>query len=140
MKDNLIEFPYNGKPQRFKVTGIQIDRKEQPRGTVFAMGQETVLKVLPFSPSQATIHKEILEEAGAKDPVTITTTTEKQAMSSTTITNDSSAYEQIGGLGAQIKTVREMVEIPLHNPEIFTQFGKYTMSIVWGRKGFVCKR
>ncbi|GJJ68372.1 AAA family ATPase [Entomortierella parvispora] len=126
LKDNLIEFPYNGKPQRFKVTGIQIDRKEQARGNVYAIGQATVLKVLPFTPSQAIIHKEILEEAGAKDseidnqkhdadPSTTPVTT--------VTTGDSNAYEQIGGLGAQIKTVREMVEIPLHNPEIFTQFG-----------------
>jgi len=129
LKDNLIEFPYNGKPQRFKVTGIHIDRKEQARGNVYAIGQATVLKVLPFTPSQATIHKEILEEAGAKDSET---GNQKQDASSitalaaatTTTTGDSNAYEQIGGLGAQIKTVREMVEIPLHNPEIFTQFGK----------------
>ncbi|KAG0052085.1 spermatogenesis associated protein 5 [Gryganskiella cystojenkinii] len=120
LKDNLIEFPYNGKPQRFKVTGIQIDRKEQARGGIFAIGQATVLKVLPFTPSQATLHKEILEEAGVKE-----TDTEMIDSTKTNIitASDSSAYEQIGGLGAQIKTVREMVEIPLHNPQVFTQFG-----------------
>ncbi|KAF9114603.1 Spermatoproteinsis associated protein 5 [Mortierella sp. AM989] len=111
IKDNYIEFPYNGRPQRFKVTSILLDRREQGSGAVFAVGQETVVKVQPFTPSQSTLHKEILEEAGANN---VDTNTEKQ---------QNRPYDQIGGLGAQIKTVREMVEIPLHNPQVFTQFG-----------------
>ncbi|KAG0342154.1 spermatogenesis associated protein 5 [Podila horticola] len=102
LKDNLIEFPYNGKPQRFKVTSILLDRKEQD-GSVFAIGQDTVVKILPFSPQ--------------------TPPTETATVDPTSTKESTSAYEQIGGLGAQIKTVREMVEIPLHNPQIFTQFG-----------------
>ncbi|KAF8984478.1 Spermatoproteinsis associated protein 5 [Entomortierella lignicola] len=111
IKDNYVEFPYNGKPQRFKVTSILLDRKEQQQNSVFAIGQETVVKVVPFTPLQSTLHKEILEETGANN----------------TIENRESQpnrhYDQIGGLGAQIKIVREMVEIPLHNPQVFTQFG-----------------
>ncbi|KAG0036591.1 spermatogenesis associated protein 5 [Podila clonocystis] len=102
LRDNLVEFPYNGKPQRFKVTSILLDRMEQD-GSVFAIGQDTVVKILPFSPQA---------------PPTETTTVDP-----TSTKEGTSAYEQIGGLGAQIKTVREMVEIPLHNPQIFTQFG-----------------
>ncbi|KAF9326961.1 spermatogenesis associated protein 5 [Podila minutissima] len=103
LKDNLIEFPYNGKPQRFKVTSILLDRMEQD-GSIFAIGQDTVVKILPFSPQA---------------PPTETTTVDPTS----TTKEGKSTYEQIGGLGAQIKTVREMVEIPLHNPQIFTQFG-----------------
>jgi len=33
------------------------------------------------------------------------------------------AYEDIGGLDEEIKKVREMVELPLRNPEIFKQLG-----------------
>ncbi len=32
-------------------------------------------------------------------------------------------YEDIGGLGEEIKKVREMVELPLHHPEIFEKLG-----------------
>ncbi|KAG0094251.1 spermatogenesis associated protein 5 [Podila epicladia] len=103
LKDNMIEFPYNGKPQRFKVTSILLDRMEQG-GSIFAIGQDTVIKILPFSPQAPPM------ETSTIDP----TSTTKEG---------TSTYEQIGGLGAQIKTVREMVEIPLHNPQIFTQFG-----------------
>ncbi|KAF9375615.1 spermatogenesis associated protein 5 [Podila verticillata] len=103
LRDNLIEFPYNGRPQRFKITSILLGRKEQD-GSVFAIGQDTIIKILPFAQdSQPT-------ESKAVDP-------------SSTTKEGTSAYEQIGGLGEQIKTVREMVEIPLHNPQIFTQFG-----------------
>lgn len=106
LKDNLIEFPYNGKPQRFRVTNILLDRKEQD-GSVFAIGQDTVVKILPFSPQ--------------------TPPTETATADPTSSKENTSAYEQIGGLGAQIKTVREMVEIPLHNPQIFTQFGGFAV-------------
>ncbi|KAG0206354.1 spermatogenesis associated protein 5 [Mortierella sp. GBA30] len=116
LKDNFIEFPYNGKPQRFRVTNIILDRKEQGHGSVFAIGQDTVIKILPFTPSQEVIHKEIFVEAGAKDM-------DSNLSSSMRTTTDQGHYDQIGGLAAQIKTVREMVEIPLHNPQMFTQFG-----------------
>jgi len=110
LKDNLIEFPYNGKPQRFKITSILLDRKEQD-GSIFAIGQDTIIKVLPFAQdSQPT-------EPKAVDP-------------SSTSKDGTSAYEQIGGLGEQIKTVREMVEIPLHNPQIFTQFGGFAFATI----------
>ncbi|KAF9432991.1 spermatogenesis associated protein 5 [Entomortierella beljakovae] len=120
IKDNFIEFPYNGRPQRFKVTSILIDRKEQDKGSIYAIGQETIIKVLPFTPSQSTLHKEILGDTeinsqgqgidGSNDKID-------------TDNQPNRVYDQIGGLGPQIKTVREMVEIPLHNPQVFTQFG-----------------
>jgi len=33
------------------------------------------------------------------------------------------SYEDIGGLGEEIKKVREMIELPLRHPEIFTRIG-----------------
>jgi SpoVK/Ycf46/Vps4 family AAA+-type ATPase len=38
------------------------------------------------------------------------------------------SYANIGGLREQIKVVREIVEIPLKRPEIFTHFGKFAFS------------
>ncbi|KAF9402239.1 spermatogenesis associated protein 5, partial [Podila epigama] len=118
LKDNLIEFPYNGKPQRFRITGVQLDRKDQGAGSVFAIGQETIVKILPFTQD-------------SQDVLTTSTKEQRQTTSVESLekghesnhTSTSTAYEEIGGLGAQIKTVREMVEMPLHHPQIFTQFG-----------------
>lgn len=95
-----------------------MDRTEQGHGSVFAVGQDTVVKVLPFTPSQIALHKEILGEANVQAEQA------DVAKTKTLATKEDHPYEQIGGLAAQIKTVREMVEIPLHNPHIFTQFGK----------------
>jgi len=43
------------------------------------------------------------------------------------VKNDSGdlTYANIGGLQDQVKVVREIVEIPLKRPEIFTHFGAY---------------
>ncbi|KAG0301679.1 spermatogenesis associated protein 5 [Dissophora globulifera] len=124
LRDNYVEFPYNGKPQRFKVTGIMLGRQEDHSLASVAIGQDTVIKVLPFTPSQAALHKEILE--GSDGDMTKEQEDEKSestATVKTTTIGDASPYGQIGGLAAQIKTVREMVELPLHNPQMFTQFG-----------------
>ena len=34
-------------------------------------------------------------------------------------------FESIGGLQKQVKLVREMIELPLKHPEMFTSHGKY---------------
>ncbi|KAF8931971.1 P-loop containing nucleoside triphosphate hydrolase protein [Dissophora ornata] len=115
LKGNYIEFPYNGRPQRFRVTSIMQGRQEQDDQSVATIGQNTVVKVLPFTPSQSALHQEILGNSEAQAEAT------KQG--TTSIPEDSSPYSQIGGLATQIKTVREMVELPLHNPQVFTQFG-----------------
>ncbi|KAF9899480.1 spermatogenesis associated protein 5 [Linnemannia zychae] len=115
IKDNYVEFPYNGKPQRLRVTGVMLNRREQDNRTIFAIGQDTVVKILPFTPVPTA--KSVMEQD----------TKEKTTSSQQEMDIDKSSggghYEQIGGLADQIKTVREMVEIPLHNPEVFTQFG-----------------
>ncbi|KAI8362938.1 P-loop containing nucleoside triphosphate hydrolase protein [Mortierella sp. GBAus27b] len=67
-------------------------------------------------PSQDALHKEILGDKGHVDPKTLQEDTKDQSQ-------DGRLYDQIGGLGSQIRTVREMVETPLHNPKVFTQFG-----------------
>lgn len=36
---------------------------------------------------------------------------------------DQSAYEALGGLDRQIKTMRTLVELPLTRPELFRQYG-----------------
>ncbi|KAF9938792.1 spermatogenesis associated protein 5 [Modicella reniformis] len=120
LKGNYIEFPYNGKPQRFRVTSVLLDRQELDSHLIFAIGPDTVVKVLPFMPSQSTLHKEILgEQGGEKGQVKDA----KAPRDLKVISQDDRLYDQIGGLASQIRTVREMVEIPLHNPQIFTQFG-----------------
>ncbi|KAF9578425.1 spermatogenesis associated protein 5, partial [Lunasporangiospora selenospora] len=114
LKHNQVEFPYNGKTQRLKVTSIVLDKREQDTtNVVFAVGPETEIKVAPYTPPQAALQSSILEEAGAKP---------RKGVDEKSSTSED-AYEQIGGLAEQIKTVREMVELPLHRPQVFTQFG-----------------
>ncbi|KAF8942484.1 Spermatoproteinsis associated protein 5 [Haplosporangium gracile] len=115
LKDNYIEFPYNGKPQRLRVTGVLLHRKEQNNKSIFAIGQDTVIKILPFTPptSKSALKQDTKEKEDSED----------MDVDKKTSSADQGHYEQIGGLSAQVKTVREMVEIPLHNPDVFTQFG-----------------
>ncbi|KAF9149804.1 Spermatoproteinsis associated protein 5 [Linnemannia schmuckeri] len=115
LKDNYIEFPYNGKPQRLRVTGMLLDRKEQNNKSVFAIGQDTVIKILPFTPP--TPKSALKQDTKGKEESQDMDVDEKKSSAS------QGHYEQIGGLSVQVKTVREMVEIPLHNPDVFTQFG-----------------
>ncbi|KAF9271884.1 spermatogenesis associated protein 5, partial [Linnemannia elongata] len=112
LKDNYVEFPYNGKPQRLRVTGVLLDRKEQNNRSIFAIGQDTVVKILPFTPP--TPKSALMQNTKEQD---MDVDKEKSCG------DGQGHYEQIGGLSAQVKTVREMVEIPLHNPDVFTQFG-----------------
>ncbi|KAF9087620.1 Spermatoproteinsis associated protein 5 [Mortierella sp. AD031] len=116
LKNNFIEFPYNGKPQRLRVTGVLLDRKEQDIWSIFAIGQDTIVKILPFTPpTPKAAQKQVTKEKGGSQDMD----GDKGCSSD----NSQGHYEQIGGLSAQVKTVREMVEIPLHNPDVFTQFG-----------------
>ncbi|KAF9133968.1 hypothetical protein BGW39_008455 [Mortierella sp. 14UC] len=119
VKDNYVEFPYNGKPQRLRVTGVLLDRREQDNQSIFAIGQDTIVKILPFTPvptAKSALKQDTKEKA---DSLQQDMDVDKTSSGS----NDGGHYEKIGGLAEQVKTVREMVEIPLHNPEVFTQFG-----------------
>lgn len=69
------------------------------------------------------------EESGSI-PYKITTRTtiefklgEKDKSAEAKSDNDDLSYANVGGLKEQIKVVREIVEIPLKRPEIFTHFG-----------------
>lgn len=69
-------------------------------------------------------------EEGGSIPYKITTRTtidfrfgEKDKSAEAKSDNDDLSYANIGGLREQIKVVREIVEIPLKRPEIFTHFG-----------------
>ncbi|KAG0229730.1 spermatogenesis associated protein 5 [Actinomortierella wolfii] len=106
MKNNLVEFPYNGKHQRFRVSGISSFDKNVDSNAVYAVGPNTTVKLLPYTAPSSTAAQNQQEE---------TSTTSQDATDT--------SYEQIGGLGAQIKTVRDMIELPLKDPQIFTQFG-----------------
>ncbi|KAF9187277.1 Spermatoproteinsis associated protein 5 [Haplosporangium sp. Z 767] len=117
LKHNFIEFPYNGAPQRFRVTSILQSRMEQDNNAIFAVGQDTVVKVLPFTPPRSTLQDQDYDERRVKD------TSSVQGPSALMSKLSTDHYDQIGGLATQIKIVREMVEIPLHNPQLFTQFG-----------------
>ncbi|KAF9971140.1 spermatogenesis associated protein 5 [Actinomortierella ambigua] len=116
LKNNLVEFPYNGKQQRFHVSGVSSFAKSVGPEAVFAIGPNTTVKILPFTASSSGVG--IKEESNAAEG-------DQQSSTASVLPQDAAnaSYEQIGGLGAQIKTVRDMVEIPLKNPEIFTQFG-----------------
>lgn len=122
LKDNHIEFPYNGKPQRLRVTGVLLDHKEQKNRSIFAIGQDTVIKILPFTPP--TPKSALKHDTKEKEGLQAMDVDKKKG------SGDQGHYEQIGGLSAQVKTVREMVEIPLHNPDVFTQFGTSRQSLL----------
>ncbi|KAF9158337.1 Spermatoproteinsis associated protein 5 [Actinomortierella ambigua] len=115
MKNNLVEFPYNGKQQRFHVSGVSSFAKGVDSGAIYVVGPNTTVKMLPYTAPSP--------EAGkGEGPAAVEKDQPGDGASAPSQDTDAS-YEQIGGLGAQIKTVRDMVEIPLRNPEIFTQFG-----------------
>ena len=69
----------------------------------------------------------LVVDTNPKQPVIITENTEiKLNPQATDITEDKIieiAYEDIGGLSEEIRKVREMIEIPLKHPEIFTKLG-----------------
>ncbi|KAI9031741.1 P-loop containing nucleoside triphosphate hydrolase protein [Phycomyces nitens] len=45
------------------------------------------------------------------------------SQTSTTTKHNVMTYDRIGGLGDQIKTIREMIELPLQNPQLFLRYG-----------------
>ncbi len=71
--------------------------------------------------------KFIVADTNPKNPVIITENTDiKISSKSIEITEEKVPevnYEDIGGLDEEIKKIREMVELPLRNPEIFERLG-----------------
>ncbi|KAF9919921.1 hypothetical protein FBU30_010366 [Linnemannia zychae] len=74
LKDNYVEFPYNGKPQSLQMTRVLLDHKKQNNGTIFAIGQDIVVMILPFTPLASNPGlkpngKECLQDKDAEDNV-----------------------------------------------------------------------
>ncbi|UCD92172.1 MAG: CDC48 family AAA ATPase, partial [Methanobacteriota archaeon] len=77
------------------------------------MGRRLELLVVSFSPStdaaiiQRTTRVKLSDKAVKKEMVALPSIT----------------YEDIGGLGEEVKRVREMIELPLRHPELFEKLG-----------------
>ena len=91
---DVIDLKYMGRSRRFKVKRIH---SNDPNASVFAISSATKISI---------------DDQQTDEDV------EMQQDDTKAIT-----YDRIGGLAEQIKTVREMVETPLRNPELFYQYG-----------------
>ncbi|RUP51716.1 P-loop containing nucleoside triphosphate hydrolase protein [Jimgerdemannia flammicorona] len=100
-RSHFVEFQYFGKQHTFCVQdvsgGIGIDTAVCT--TVFSVSRDTKVHVVPF---------EVDEDI---------------TMTDSTFAPPSISYDSIGGLECQIRIVREMVELPLKQPEMFLQYG-----------------
>jgi transitional endoplasmic reticulum ATPase len=77
------------------------------------MGRKLDLVVVSFSPSaDATIIQRTTKVTISDKPV-------KEEM----VSLPKVSYEDIGGLGEEVKKVREMIELPLRHPELFDKLG-----------------
>ncbi|KAI9264294.1 P-loop containing nucleoside triphosphate hydrolase protein [Phascolomyces articulosus] len=100
-RHDILDVNYMGKIRRFRVKNVDNNNSDNDT-IVFAIGNHTRVSI------STTIEEKKKDAIQVDQP----TTTKK------TIT-----YDQIGGLKEQIKTVRDMVETPLQNPEIFYRYG-----------------
>jgi transitional endoplasmic reticulum ATPase len=94
-----------------------------PSGPVRVSGETTVLVAPPGAGPEAE------ETSSEESPKTVSsssaddgrTTTDEQGHSRPT--RGRVTYEDIGGLDEELEQVREMIELPLNQPELFRQFG-----------------
>jgi hypothetical protein len=98
-----VEILFHGQPCRF-----QIMQAKDQSGTLYGDSNTLITTV------QQT--KVIIVSAPTEKE-----DTNKQKMS----------YSNIGGLEEQIRIVREMVETPLQNPELFQKYGMFIASFFW---------
>lgn len=102
----LLEIPYYGKTNIFIVDDIRYSGATQTPSfdsKVFSVTRRTTVNLSPF------------EEPSSSQP--------DSSASSPAPPTSKVTYESIGGLDKQIRIVREMVELPLNQPERFSKFG-----------------
>ncbi|MDV0446950.1 ATP-dependent zinc metalloprotease FtsH [Methanosarcinaceae archaeon Ag5] len=87
-------------PQLVVSAPVEMTEKELPPGANVALNQQTfsIAKVLPILEEPEVSALELIESSDV-------------------------TYEQIGGLGDQLREIREVVELPLIKPEIFERIG-----------------
>ncbi|CAG8583928.1 1697_t:CDS:10, partial [Funneliformis mosseae] len=102
MKGNRVEFQYHGTIRSFHVEDVNPVKDENAIEDgcleigLYPVCRDTSVVILPHIVSKDRNVNDKFPEVG---------------------------YDSIGGLTEQIKIIREMVETPLKNPELFTQFG-----------------
>ncbi|KAI9498373.1 P-loop containing nucleoside triphosphate hydrolase protein [Zychaea mexicana] len=109
--NDVIDIKYMGKIRRYRVKNIDKaenntitnENHDTTISTVFAIGSTTRVSVVEKDLTKGTELTSSSMEID-NDPKTVT-------------------YDHIGGLTEQIKTVRDMVETPLQNPELFYRYG-----------------
>ncbi|KAL0085560.1 P-loop containing nucleoside triphosphate hydrolase protein [Phycomyces blakesleeanus] len=92
--NHSVELSYFGKQRRFSVCNLRGPTENVP-GLLYKVTRDTNVSLQSIS----------------------------QPAAATTKNNVMMAYDKIGGLGDQIKMIREMVELPLQNPQVFLRYG-----------------
>ena len=90
-------------------------------GRVFAKGDIIMLNVMGNK-----IDLVVTSFAPAADAIMMTSSTEVKITEKPTGTSGEIpkvSYDDIGGLGVEVKKIREMVELPLRHPELFKRLG-----------------
>lgn len=125
IKGNYFNISLYGAVKRFIVESFEPDYSTQSKEV-----SDSVSRSSDGDPADSEPESEA-EESGST-PYKITTRTtidfklgEKDKSAEAKSDNDDLSYANIGGLREQVKVVREIVEIPLKRPEIFTHFGKH---------------
>jgi CDC48 subfamily AAA family ATPase len=123
IKGNYFNISLYGAVKRFIVESFEPDYSTQSKEVSDSVSRSSEGDPADSEPESET------EESGST-PYKITTRTtidfklgEKDKSAEAKSDNDDLSYANIGGLREQIKVVREIVEIPLKRPEIFTHFG-----------------
>ncbi|CAG8553045.1 7039_t:CDS:10 [Diversispora eburnea] len=97
---NRVEFQYHGHFKVFRVIEIKNNNVEVENFDIFSITRDTIVVILPKKKEEAISKVNVINENISKF-----------------------GYANIGGLSEQIQIIREMVEVPLKNPELFVQFG-----------------
>ncbi|KAG8696159.1 AAA+-type ATPase [Ceratobasidium sp. 395] len=115
VKGQVFEVPFEGRPRVFRVVGVESDEEST---------QEVSQNLASLSLADSPNWSEIVQNAAELDWDTqVEVTEEPKSKPSPPTPNVGSPYSTVGGLDKQIAAVRDLIEIPLTNPQLFHQFG-----------------
>ncbi|CAG8489786.1 13918_t:CDS:10 [Ambispora leptoticha] len=107
LSTNLVQVQYHGKIRQFQVVDIQSNFTNFGENTsislpesIYTISRDTKVTIL-VNPRHATTSKDV----------------------STNLKSKGVGFKSIGGLSKEIQIVREMVELPFTNPELFDYYG-----------------
>ena len=107
--------------EQLRLQGGEDYIKQIMEGRAFAKGDVLMLNVMGNK-----IDLVVTSFAPAADAIMMSSSTEVKITEKPTGTNGEIpkvSYDDIGGLGIEVKKIREMVELPLRHPELFKRLG-----------------